>query len=121
MWKHFILGSILMVGTGLTTICAGFGLDRLLMLASDPHRADRSPAQTKTVLIRIESVDVDEAAEMLRRYTSRRGQIGVNRSQQLVRITDLPRKVDQLKRVLYEIDAPLRPALPVGPIHEEGR
>ena len=116
-----MLGSILMVGTGLTTICAGFGLERLLMRPSDPQRSARPPGQTKTILIRIENVDVDEAADVLRRYTSRRGQIGVNRLEQLVRITDIPRRVDQLKRVLYEIDAPLQPALPVGPIQEEGR
>jgi type II secretory pathway component GspD/PulD (secretin) len=105
MCKHLVMLSILIVGTGWTLICAGSGLTRLLSLGSC-HLRRPPTAEMKTVLIRLENVDAEEAADVLKKAKTKRGEVGVNRAEQLVRITDLPRNVERLKRILREVDSP---------------
>lgn len=111
MWKRLMPLSMLTVGTGLTMTCASFGMAWLLMVASGPPLRAPPHGQMKTVLIRIEHLDVDEVAHFLEPRTSEHGQVGANRSEQLVRITDLPWKVHRLRRIVHAIDRPLVPTL----------
>jgi type II secretory pathway component GspD/PulD (secretin) len=113
MSKHLMTVAALLVGSGLTMICAGGGLTWLLMIVSGPPRTPPPPRNLKTVLIRLENTDVGGVAPLLREQMSEHGQIGVNRSERLVRITDVPEKVDHLKHIAYELDEPVM--LPVGP------
>ena len=82
----------------------GYGLTRLRSLGSCTLR--RPVDEMKTVLIRMKYIDVEEAAAVLRKSKTTRGEIGVNQAEQLVRITDQPRNVEHLKRILREIDSP---------------
>ena len=120
MWKRLMPLSILTVGTGLTMTCASFGIAWLLMIASGPPPRAPTHGQMKTVLIRVEHLDVDEVAHFLKARTSEHGQVGANRSAHLVRITDLPWKLHHLKRVVRAIDRPLVPARAFGPIQSPG-
>jgi hypothetical protein len=123
MCKHLETASILIIGTTLTVICAGSGLDRLLTTMSCPRRS-ALPREMRTVLIRVENVDVREAAAVLRKASTTPGGIGFNRAEQLVRITDWPRNVGRLKRILREVDRhaltdPVGLPIERGPRHDD--
>jgi hypothetical protein len=50
--------------------------------------------------------DLDEAADLLRRFTRERGGVVVNSFRKTLRIVDVPWEVDRLTRLLREVDEP---------------
>jgi len=62
--------------------------------------------QIKTTDVQVVHRDLDEAADLLRRFTSEHGSIVVNQSRRTLRIADLPWEVDRLARLLREVDEP---------------